>query len=37
MPNIDKLKDTIQQVININASNETAHNSTLNLKYAYSQ
>ena len=37
MPNIDNLIDTIQQIFNINASQETAFFSTLDLKYAYSQ
>ena len=36
MPNIDNLIDTIQQNLNTNASHETAHLSTLDLKYAYS-
>ena len=37
MPNIDKLIDTIQQILNTDASQETAYFSTLHLKYAYSQ
>ena len=37
MPNIDNLIDTIQQKLNINASQETPYFSTLDLKYAYSQ
>ena len=37
MPNIDNLVDTIQQILNTNASHETSYCSTLDLKFAYSQ
>ena len=37
MPNIDNLIDTIQQNLNINASQETSYFSFLDLKNAYSQ
>ena len=37
MLNIEYLIDTIQQILNPNASHETACFSTLDLKYAYSQ
>ena len=37
MPNIYNLIDTIQQNSNTNASHQTAHFSTLDLKYGYSQ
>ena len=37
MTNIDNLIDTTQQILNSNASQDTAYFSTLDLKYAYSQ
>ena len=37
MPKIDNLIDTIQQILNTNASHETPYFLTLRLKYAYSQ
>ena len=37
MPNIDNLKDTIQQNINTNASNEAAYFSSVDMKYAFIQ
>ena len=37
MLNIDYLIDTIQQILNPNASHETVCFSILDLKYAYSQ
>ena len=36
-PNFDYLIDTIQQILDTTASQETAYFSTLDLKYAYSQ
>ena len=37
MPIIEKLKDTTQQNVKANTSNETAKFTILDLKYAYSQ
>ena len=37
MPKIDNLIDTIQQILNTTASQETAYFSTLYMKYAYIQ